>query len=168
MLRTSLIHPQILEALGAAGHGSLVLIADGNFPSLTAPHREARRVYLNLRPGMVTVTDVLETLIGVVPVERATLMAPDGGGAPPIQADVIGLLEVGTAVDVVERHRFYAATRTDDLALVIVTGDDRWYANVLLTIGSLPATESAAADDRAVVASGRDAGAAGRVMGVRR
>ena len=167
MLRTGLIHPQILEALGAAGHGSLVLISDGNFPSLTAPHREARRVFLNLRPGMVTVTDVLQTLIKVLPIERATLMAPDGGGAPPIQADVIGLLDAGTVVDLVERHRFYAATRTDDLALVIVTGDDRWYANVLLTIGSLPATESTAADDRAMVPSVPDAGAADRAMGVR-
>ena len=41
----------ILQALGAAGHGSLVLISDSNFPSLTAPHLEARRVYLNLRWG---------------------------------------------------------------------------------------------------------------------
>lgn len=142
MLRTGLIHPQILEALGAAGHGSLVLISDGNFPSLTAPLRDAPRVYLNLRPGMVTVTDVLETLIEVVPIERVTLMAPDGGGAPPVQADVTRLLGPGTIVDLVERHQFYAATRTEDLALVIVTGDDRWYANVLLTIGALPPSDA--------------------------
>jgi L-fucose mutarotase len=138
MLRTGLIHPQILEALGAAGHGSLVLISDGNFPSLTGPQREARRVYLNLRPGMVTVTDVLQTLIKVSPIEHAVLMAPDGGGTPPVQAEVIALLGPGTTVDTVARHQFYAATRTDDLALVIVTGDERWYANVLLTIGSVP------------------------------
>jgi L-fucose mutarotase len=138
MLRTALIHPQILEALGAAGHGSLVLISDSNFPSLTAPLREARRVYLNLRPGMVTVTDVLKTLIKVAPIERAVLMAPDGGGTPPVQAEVISLLGAGIVIDTVARHQFYAATRTDDLALVIVTGDERWYANVLLTIGSVP------------------------------
>lgn len=142
MLRTPLIHPQILEALGAAGHGSLVLISDGNFPSLTAPRREARRVYLNLRPGMVTVTDVLETLVKVVPIERAALMAPDGGGAPPVRAEVVRLLDVGTVVELIARPAFYAATRTDDLALVIVTGDDRWYANVLLTIGALPPSDA--------------------------
>jgi len=147
MLRTHLIHPQILEALGAAGHGSLVLISDGNFPSLTAPNREARRVYLNLRPGMVTVTDVLETIVDVVAIERATLMAPDEGGTPQVQADIARLLGAGTNVGSVARHQFYAATRTDDLALVIVTGDDRWYANVLLTIGALP--PSMAAHDRA-------------------
>lgn len=142
MLRTSLIHPQILEALAAAGHGSLVLISDANFPSLTAPLRHAPRVYLNLRPGMVTVTDVLETLGTVVPIERVALMAPDGGGVPPVQADVTRLLGTDTVIDLVGRHQFYAATRTDDLALVIVTGDDRWYANVLLTIGALPPAAS--------------------------
>jgi L-fucose mutarotase len=142
MLRTSLIHPQILESLAAAGHGSLVLISDANFPSLTAPLRDAPRVYLNLRPGLVTVTDVLDTLAKVVPIERVALMAPDGGGAPPVQADVEQILGADTAVDLVARHQFYAATRTDDLALVIVTGDDRWYANVLLTIGALPPVDS--------------------------
>lgn len=144
MLRTGLIHPQILEALGAAGHGSLVLISDGNFPSLTAPFRDARRVYLNLRPGMVTVTDVLQTLTKVVPIERVTLMAADGGGVPPVQADVGRLLGAETVIDLVARHQFYAATRTEDLALVIVTGDDRWYANVLLTIGALPPSDTPA------------------------
>ncbi len=144
MLRTGLIHPQILEALGAAGHGSAVLISDGNFPSLTAPLREACRVYLNLRPGVVSVTDVLEALAPVVPIERALLMAPDGGGASPVEADVVRLLHPGTVVDYVGRQQFYAATRADDLALVIVTGDERWYANVLLTVGSLPEAESRA------------------------
>ena len=32
MLRTDLIHPPLLEALARCGHGSKVLIADGNYP----------------------------------------------------------------------------------------------------------------------------------------
>jgi L-fucose mutarotase/ribose pyranase (RbsD/FucU family) len=35
MLKGTLIHPQILEALGRAGHGSQILIADGNYPIAT-------------------------------------------------------------------------------------------------------------------------------------
>jgi L-fucose mutarotase len=69
-------------------------------------------------------------------------MAPDGGGAPPVRAEVVRLLDVGTVVELIARPAFYAATRTDDLALVIVTGDDRWYANVLLTIGALPPSDA--------------------------
>ena len=90
-------------------------------------------------------TDVLQAVVKVAPIERAALMAPDDGGTPTVQSDVIGLLEPGTVLDVVERHQFYAATRTDDLALVILTGDERWYANVLLTIGVLPDVASCVA-----------------------
>ena len=36
MLKTNLLHPEILSALGSNGHGSMLLIADGNFPFSTA------------------------------------------------------------------------------------------------------------------------------------
>jgi L-fucose mutarotase len=138
MLRTGLIHPQILEALAAAGHGSLVLISDGNFPSLTAPHPGARRVYLNLRPGQVRATDILATLRLVLPIERAALMETADGTQPAVQTELVGLLDPGIPIGHLAREDFYAATRSDDLALVIVSGDERWYANILLTIGSVP------------------------------
>ncbi len=32
MLKTKLTHPEILQALARAGHGSRVLIADGDYP----------------------------------------------------------------------------------------------------------------------------------------
>ena len=35
MLRSPLIHPQLLAALGAAGHGARVLIADANYSHST-------------------------------------------------------------------------------------------------------------------------------------
>ena len=35
MLKGKLIHPDILAALGQAGHGSRILIADGNYPFST-------------------------------------------------------------------------------------------------------------------------------------
>ena len=35
MLDLPLIHPDILRVLGRAGHGSQVLIADGNYPFRT-------------------------------------------------------------------------------------------------------------------------------------
>lgn len=35
MLKTKIIHPDILAALARAGHGSRVLIADGNYPFST-------------------------------------------------------------------------------------------------------------------------------------
>lgn len=35
MIKYKLTHPEILEALASAGHGSQVLIADGNYPFAT-------------------------------------------------------------------------------------------------------------------------------------
>ena len=35
MLKTKLTHPGILATLGCTGHGSMVLIADGNYPFST-------------------------------------------------------------------------------------------------------------------------------------
>ena len=153
MLRTSLTHPQILEALAAAGHGSLVLISDGNFPSLTAPYPGARRVYLNLRPGMVTVTDILATLRLVMPIEKAILMDADGGAEPPVHAELVGLLGPDTQVAHVARADFYTATRSDQLALVIASGDERWYANILLTMGPVPESGRGAESRASAVAS---------------
>ena len=43
MLKTRLLHPQILEALGEAGHGARVLIADGNYPLATQSNPAGRR-----------------------------------------------------------------------------------------------------------------------------
>jgi len=47
---------------------------------------------------------------------------------------------LGAALPVHElgRHEFYAAARTQDVAVVIATGDLRHYANLLLTIGVRP------------------------------
>ena len=87
MLKTRLLHPAILEALGEAGHGAQVLIADGNYPLLTRSNEAAHRVYLNLAPGLLTVTDVLGVLIDAIPIEAAHVMAPDSGEEPGIFAE---------------------------------------------------------------------------------
>ena len=142
MLKTGLIHPEILGGLAAAGHGSQVLISDANYPSLTAPYSGARRVYLNLRPGTVTVTEILATLAPLLPIERIAVMDPDDGSQPPVQKELLALIDPQTEVAHFARHDFYAATRTPDLALVIVSGDTRWWANILLTIGATPETAS--------------------------
>jgi L-fucose mutarotase len=137
MLKTGLLHPGILQALGESGHGSQVLIADGNYPLRSGTADAAHRVYLNLAPGMVGVTDVLRALVGAIPVEGARVMGPDDGSEPPIFADFRGLLE-GIELERLGRHPFYEAARGRDVTLAIATGDQRLYANILLTIGVVP------------------------------
>jgi len=135
MLKTRLLHPEILRALGEAGHGSQVLIADGNYALLTGSSATAHRVYLNLAPGLVTVTDVLGVLVEFIPIEAAQVMLPEAGGPEPaIHADFRALLP-GIPLQPLVRPDFYTAARRPDLALAILTGEQRLYANLLVTIG---------------------------------
>lgn len=135
MLRYRLIHPDLLGALAEAGHGSQVLLADGNYPVATGAPPSARRVFLNLTPGIVSVTDVLRVLTDAVPVEAARGMLMDSGQEPPIGAEFRRLLAEGTALEWLARFAFYEAARGADTWLVVATGEQRLYANLLLTIG---------------------------------
>lgn len=144
MLKGRLLHPEILEALGCAGHGSKILIADGNYPFSTKLGPSARLVSLNLAPGLVSGTQALEALLSAVPVEAAAVMETLKTGPyamtedPPIWEEYRRLLAGAGAPDDlerVERFAFYDAASTPDVALTIATAEQRIYANLLLTIG---------------------------------
>src|SRR6185295_18665159 len=134
MLTTKLLHPEILEALGSSGHGGKVLIADGNYPFVTRANPNAKRVYLNFTPGKLNVVEILEVLVGAIPIESADVMTPDGGDEPSIFADFRRLLP-DLELKKNARFPFYDLARDPDCCLVIATGEQRIYANILLTIG---------------------------------
>jgi L-fucose mutarotase len=138
MLKYQLLHPGILAGLGEAGHGARLLIADGNYPFSTRAHPNARRVYLNLSPGLVTVTDVLRVLIGAIPIEMAEVMMPDSGQEPPVFGEFRTILPSGLHLKPLKRFEFYSAACDPNTALVIATGEQRIYANILLTVGVIP------------------------------
>jgi L-fucose mutarotase len=136
MLKTRSLHPEILMALAEAGHGAQILIADGNYPLLTGTSSAVHRVYLNLTPGKLTVTDVLAVLADAIPIEAAHVMVPDTGDEPDIFAEFRQLLP-DVPLQALGRLEFYDSARGPDLALAILTGERRLYANLLLTIGVL-------------------------------
>jgi L-fucose mutarotase len=135
MLLTELLHPEILAALASAGHGSRVLLADGHYPASTAVGRHARTVYLNLTPGVLNVSTVLDVLLRTIPIEAAALMVPAAGESEPEAVREHRDRLASVPVVDLDRFAFYAQARSDDLALAIVTADVRTYANLLLTIG---------------------------------
>jgi L-fucose mutarotase len=137
VLRYQLIHPEILRGLGEAGHGAQVLIADGNYPVGTKSHASSRRIYLNLAPDLVRVTDVLNVLVNATPIETARVMVPEDGPEPGIFAEFRQLLP-GMELEPLGRFAFYDAALGSDLAVAIATGERRVYANLLLTIGVIP------------------------------
>lgn len=135
MLRYGLTHPQILAALASAGHGSRILISDGHYPHTTGAHPAAERVYLNLSPDRLLVTEVLAALIDAAPIEAAAVMTPPSDlSEPAIFAEFRAALP-GIPLDGLDRFTFYDTARAADTALVIATGDRRTYANLLLTLG---------------------------------
>ena len=144
MLKHQLIHPQINEALGGAGHHSKVLIADGNYPSSSTLGPNARLISLNLSPGVVTCRQVLEALVTAIPIEAANTMGiPEGdpyalGGDPPVWAEYRQVLkDAGAEIELepIEKWQFYDAVASRDHVLTIQTADQALWANLLLTIG---------------------------------
>ena len=112
MLKGKCINPLIISALSHCGHGDKLLIADGNYPidTMTA---DAETVYLSLSPGLPEVTQVLDAVLSVINAEKAEVMRPDEGPEP----------------------EFYGACKESNVRLAILTGEQRTYANILLTVG---------------------------------
>jgi L-fucose mutarotase len=144
MLKTTLLHPEILRVLAGAGHHSKILIADGNYPASTKRGPNASIVSLNLAPGIVTVSQVLRTLLTAVPVDHVNTMGipPDDPyaqqGEPPVWADYRAIIAESTLplrLEPVLKWDFYRHVESPDHVLTIQTADQSLWANVLLTVG---------------------------------
>lgn len=144
MLRHQLIHPQINAILGAAGHHSTILIADGNYPASSKRGPRAELISLNLMPGLVTCDQVLKAILSAVPIEKLQTMQPelDGPyaiqGEPPVWEDYRRTIdEAGLSLQLepVDKWAFYDAVTTADHVLTVQTADQQRYANLLLSIG---------------------------------
>ncbi len=137
MIHGPMIHPPLLRALAGAGHGAKILIADSNYPHETYANPRSTVVFLNLAPGLINATDVLEVVKKTVPIESAALMvpAPETGHVDiPIHGEFRAALP-GVEFTEISRWDYYDAAGAQDVAVVIATGESRIYANVLLTIG---------------------------------
>jgi len=130
-----LTHPGLVHVLASAGHGAQVLLADGNYPHSTGAPAGVPRIHLNLAPGLLGVDQVLEVLRAAVPIEAAAVMTPGGGESVPAHQGYRAQLGEAVAWRELGRFEFYEACRGPDLAAVVATGDQRLYANLLLTLG---------------------------------
>ena len=144
MLRHKLIHPQINEVLGRAGHHAKILIADGNYPASSKKGPQAELICLNLMPGVVTCAQVLEAVLSAVAIDEINTMMYEKSGLyalkedPPVWAEykkVIAAARVGLELKPIEKWDFYKAVETNDHVLTIQTADQQRFANILLTVG---------------------------------
>jgi L-fucose mutarotase len=135
MLKTKLLHPEILMALASNGHGAKVLIADGNFPVTTCTPKEARKVFLNLAPGLLSVTDVLRVLKDFIPIESTTVMVPTEETPQAIHKEFKEIIGEDITMNSLKRFEFYELAKSSDVCLAIATGEVRRFSNLLLEIG---------------------------------
>ena len=144
MLKQLLIHPKINEILGRAGHHARVLIADGNYPSSSKKGPNAEVVCLNLMPGVVNCSQVLRAVLSSVPVDAINTMGYETEGPYALIADpeawdeyrqIVAASGLSIPLEPIFKWDFYEAVETSDHVLTIQTGDQRPFANILLSIG---------------------------------
>ncbi len=88
MIKFEIIHPQLLAALASCGHKSQILIADSNYACRVNANADATLIHLNLAPGMVPATYIVEKLLTCVNVEHATLMASPRNSLTPSPVNI--------------------------------------------------------------------------------
>lgn len=145
MLKTSVLHPEILAAIAGAGHLAKILITDGNYPHSTRPNPRAKLVYANFTPGTVDACTLLKMVCDLVPIEAVEVMAPERTGAyamktdPPIWTEYRTILaqesDFRGKLTELDKPAFNVQARHEDVCLVIASAEEQIFANLLITIG---------------------------------
>ncbi len=135
MINSGIIHPEILKALAEAGHGSNIIIADGNFPADIGVPAHTKKVFLNYKPDVPKVPEVLEAVLKMVNVEAAAAPVRDDLSDAPVFPEYRALLPKEVEIKKLRRWDFRAACAAPETALLIQTGDLRLYCCIILTVG---------------------------------
>ena len=138
---SKLLTGDLLKALCDMGHGDELVIADANFPR----ERVARRL---IRLPGISGTDILRAIAPLIPLDAYSpapalvMQLTDSDRAkgmpdPVIWGEYEAILREhygeDTRVDTIERQAFYERAKT--AYLVIQTGEERIYGNLLLAKG---------------------------------
>lgn len=135
MLKTDIIHPELIQALAEAGHGARILVGDSNYPVTVKSNPSARLVFLNFIPGIVGGVDIIRAINNAVPIESAIYMDPPDHKMPAIVQEYRNIIDSSVPFTGMERFDFYEEAKSDDTWLVIASGEQRIYANLLMTVG---------------------------------
>ncbi|MFO0942779.1 MAG: RbsD/FucU family protein [Pirellulales bacterium] len=144
MLKTTLLHPDILRACARAGHHSKILIADGNYPAASKIGPRAELICLQLSPGIPTVAQVLKAILAEVPIDIFNTMGIDETDEyaqkedPPVWNEYRKILKESGSnrqLEPIKKWDFYSAVQSDDHVLTIQTADQALWANLLLSVG---------------------------------
>jgi L-fucose mutarotase len=145
VLKTSVMHPEILAGLAASGHGGKIFISDGNYPHNTHANPRAKIVWANFTAGVLDAVTVLRLIVDLVPIEKVEVMVPQRTGEsamtgnPPIWKDFRKVLKDHSdfrgELTELEKYDFMNIAKGENVCLVIATAEKQIYADVMVTIG---------------------------------
>lgn len=135
MIKSEILHPELLQGLAKCGHKANILITDANYSAVTNTSKNASVIYLNFAVDMVRSTVILDKVLKYINVEKVTLMASPDDFNNLIELEYKQLLAKDVEVSHINRQDFYALAKSDDTFLVIVSGESKRFANIILTVG---------------------------------
>lgn len=142
----SLLTPEALYGLASMGHGDDVAIVDANFPATAVAHRSGARL---VQLAGITSPQALQAVLQLFPMDSyvpdaawTMQVVGDAGAVPAPVAEFSALLaEAGERPAATpERFEFYA--RTQAAFLILQTGEQRKYGNILLRKGVISSDAS--------------------------
>jgi len=142
-----LLTAELLSVLAAMGHGDEIAVTDANFPADSV----ARGTYHGqvIPVAGASLPEVVGAILSVLPLDEfvdapvhrmATDVTPDE--LPEAQREVQAVIDAVSGkhwpMGVLERFAFYEAARS--CYAVVLTGERRFYGNVLIKKGAIPPT----------------------------
>ncbi len=130
-----IVSPELLKILCEMGHGDEIVIADGNFPSVTNGKRVVRA---DGHGG----EEILDAVLSLIPLdtyasENFMLMETTNGDPTPEiwekYFDIANKHDDNLRIGMVERYDFYERAR--NAFAVIATGEGAIYANIIIKKG---------------------------------
>lgn len=138
-----ILSPELLKALCEMGHGDKILLADGNYPGNSAAKRCGA---LFLRADGLGVPALMEAVLQLMPLDAYTDLPAmvmgvdvrDTGLKIPIHDTYKEILlkydaRGADAVGELERYAFYE--KADQCSVIVQTGEEAVYANIILQKG---------------------------------
>lgn len=136
-----ILSPELLHTLRAMGHGDDICICDANFPSAS----NAKRLIRADAADAVRVADAILSLMPLDTFVKNAAFVMEVVGKPKENPPIFGIFQAtidarqkGFKLARIERFKFYERAR--DCFAIVVTGERRFYGNLILTKGVVPPT----------------------------
>lgn len=129
MLKTEIIHPQLLRVLGELRHKDMLVIGDAGLPI----PKGVERIDLGWKKGSPGYLEVLEAIEKVLVIESATFAEEAKTVSPDFHKKALALLPKDIPVNYVPHTQLKEISK--DAKAIILTGEYTGYTNVILTCG---------------------------------